>query len=104
MAKKARSEEQIPRALHQAESGERQRRNQPQGEALAVKKLRQRPMIVAGRFTTGQDCAFEPAQATGEMLKILTLVRQAQTEPPRRGRRFDKNIVMVLGNVDLYQG
>ena len=46
----------IPLVVHGfASSRERQGRNQPQLEALAVEKIRERPMIVAGRFKADHD-------------------------------------------------
>jgi hypothetical protein len=85
-----------PRSVHGfARTRPCQCRHQPERKALAVEKIRQRPMIVTGRFKTDHDGVLETSQVTGEMLKILTLVRHAQSAPPRRGRRFDKNIVNV---------
>src|SRR3984957_9036700 len=89
----------VPRVMHRfAGTGQRQSRNQPQLEALTVEKIRQRSMIVPGRFETDQDRALETSQVTGQLLKILEIVRQSQPASSSASRRFDKNIVRVLGD------
>ena len=46
----------VPGVVHGlARAGQRQRWNQSQFETLAVEKIRQRPMIVAGRFKADPD-------------------------------------------------
>src|SRR5215471_8478815 len=38
------------------------------------------------------------------MLKVLAPVRQSQSGSSFRRRRFDKHVVIVLGDIDRYQG
>jgi hypothetical protein len=46
----------VPGVVHRfAGTGERQRRNQPQLKTVLVEKIRQRSMIVPGRFKTDHD-------------------------------------------------
>ena len=78
-------------------------RNQPERKALAVEKIRQRPMIVTGRFKTDHDGVLETSQVTGQLLKFVKLVCQSQAAASARRRRFDQNIVIVLGDIDSYQ-
>jgi hypothetical protein len=61
---------------------QRQCRNQSQRKALAVEKIRQRPMVVAGRFKTDHDGVLEPSQVTGQLLKFVKLVCQSQAAAP----------------------
>jgi hypothetical protein len=78
-------------------------RNQSQREAQVVEKIRRRPMIVPCRFKADQDGISEHPQIVGQMLKILALIGQSQAASSVRRRRFDKNIVIVLGDIDRYR-
>src|SRR5277367_4324731 len=90
----------IPRVVHRfASTGERQSRNQPQLEALPVEKIRQRSMIVPGRFKTEQDRTLETSQVTDQLLKVLEVVRQSQLPSSSASRWLDKNVVIVLGDI-----
>ena len=84
-------------------TGQCQSRNQPQLETLAVEKIRQWPMVVAGRLKADQHRTLEPSQVIGQLLKIPATVRQSQAGSPFRDGRFDKNLVIVLGDVHRYQ-
>lgn len=57
-----------------ASAGQRHSGNRPQLEALSAKKIRQRTMIVAGRFETDQRGRIELAQVGDQPLVLLQRV------------------------------
>jgi hypothetical protein len=72
-----------------------QRGDQPQLEALALQKVSQRTMIVAGRFETDQHRCGGSTYVIGQALVIFGGVGHTKALPLRRNR-LDQNLVTIL--------
>jgi hypothetical protein len=73
-------------------------------KTLSVKKIRQRTMIIAGRFETDQRWRTELAQVADQPLVLLQRVGHAKTAPLATTlAQLNQHLVVVLGDVDRYQ-
>jgi hypothetical protein len=80
----------IPRIVHRlTRARQSQRGNQLQLETLMLQKVRERTMIIAGRFETDQHRCSGSTQIIGQALEILSGVGQLESaaDAPERVAR-----------------
>jgi hypothetical protein len=70
---------------------------------LALQKVSQRTMIVAGRFETDQHRCGGSTKIISQALKIFGGIGHSKSLPTRRSGRLDQHVVAILGDVDRYQ-
>lgn len=86
-----------------ARAGQRQGWNQPQLEALVMKEVGQRWMVVAVRFEPDQRRRPGLVQIVSQPLVLCPGAGHTKAPTTSRCRRFDQNVVTTLGDVDRYQ-
>jgi hypothetical protein len=81
----------VPRVVHRlAGAGQRQSRNQPEREALTMKKVRQRTVIVAGCLESDHSRRIESAQLVRQSFEIFQTIGQPEVSPAGGRSRFDQ--------------
>ncbi len=84
-------------------SCERDRRNEAKLETCLKQTIRQRSVIVAGRFETREHRSAKILEQRDEMIVFRPRVGHDQPPSASPSWHLDQHVIAVLGNVDGYQ-
>jgi len=85
------------------EAGERDRGDQAQLKPGYKQPVRERPVVVTGRFEPDKDRPFDRGKLLGQMVVVLLRRHPRQAPTSAALRPFDQHLLAVLGHIDRYQ-